>query len=80
MSTTSRIDLPAEGLTCAGDAPVLARKLEKLCGVVEAHVNPMTEIAYVDFEPGLFSVGEAVEVIRAFGCRTLGDGGTRRES
>lgn len=73
MTVHSRIDLPAAGLSCAGDAPILARKLRKVAGVIDAHVNPMTETAYIDFEPGRFSVADATAVIRAFGCRTGDD-------
>lgn len=78
MTVQSRLDLPATGLRCAGDAPILARKLRKVAGVVDVHVNPMTETAYIDFVPGRFSAREAADVIRDFGCRTHAFGAARK--
>lgn len=69
MNGSRRHELSAAGLSCAGDAPVLARKLEKLPGVVAALVNPVTETAYIDVEEGTFSLEDATRVMREFGCR-----------
>lgn len=78
MNQPSRIELPVAGLRCAVDAPVLSRKLKGVPGVVEAYVNPATEVAYIDILPGAFSLDEAVGVIRRFGCRTISHVGGRK--
>lgn len=69
MNRSRRYELSAAGLSCAGDAPVLARKLEGLPGVVAAVVNPVTETAYIDVDSAIFSIDTATRVMREFGCR-----------
>ncbi len=46
-----RIGVPLDGLSRAGDAVPLAAKLQKLRGVQQAIVNPITERAVVTFHP-----------------------------
>lgn len=58
------------GLTCAGDAVGLERRLQRLNGVVTAMVNPITEQAYVDFDPAVTNIGNLVTAITAAGYGT----------
>ena len=60
---TQRLEVPVTGLACAGDAAPLAARLERLPGVREAMVNPITERAVVVFDPG--AIG-AEEIVRSF--------------
>ena len=46
-----RVEIPIDGLSCASDAVRLERRLTNQHGVFEASVNPITEIAYVTFDP-----------------------------
>ena len=49
--TRSLFDL--NGLTCASDAASLERHLGHVPGIIQVTVNPLTEIAYVTFNPSL---------------------------
>lgn len=65
-----RIELPIRDLACGGgDALAVERALLDLPGVVSAYVNPVTEIAYVDYDPSLCQAGRLVDAIEAAGFR-----------
>lgn len=59
------------GLPCAGETSRLERRLEKIAGVVRVTVNPVTEEAYLTFDPNRLSradVSSAVtQACAAFG-------------
>lgn len=38
------------GLTCAGEAAGLERRLRQRDGVIDATVNPVTEVAYITYD------------------------------
>lgn len=61
------------GLTCEADALRLEHRLERLRGVLDAVVNPVTERAYVTFDPRGLSESELRAAILRFGDRA-GDG------
>jgi copper chaperone CopZ len=49
---TQRITLPIVGLGCGGGGSLtVERALAKLPGVVRVYVNPVTEMAYVEYDP-----------------------------
>ena len=58
-----RIELSVAGLACAGAAAPLAKHLQRVAGVREAMVNPITERAVVVFDPGVVDVQELVRHI-----------------
>jgi len=62
-----RIELSVAGLSCAGDAAPLAAQLERLPGVREAMVNPVTERAVVVFDPGAIGIEAIIGVLEERG-------------
>ena len=50
-SRTSHLALPIRELGCAGAAPGIARALRDVPGVSLVNVNPITEMAYVEYDP-----------------------------
>ena len=49
-SRTSHLALPIRELGCAGAAPGIARALRDVPGVTLVNVNPVTEMAYVEYD------------------------------
>ncbi len=58
-----RVELPIGNLGCPGAAAPLARWLERLDGVREATVNPVSERAVVVFDPGRVSIEQLVRTL-----------------
>ena len=58
-----RLELPLGGLACAGAAAPLARRIERLPGVLEASVNPISEHAVITFDPGVTGAEELIRFI-----------------
>lgn len=53
-----RLTIPISGLRCAGsERYTLERALRSVPGVVDVYVNPVTRIAYIDYDPAMH--GEA---------------------
>jgi cation transport ATPase len=49
-----RLTIPISGLRCAGsECYTLERALRRVPGVVDVYVNPVTEMAYIDYDPPL---------------------------
>ena len=65
-----RTQLPVHGLMCVADAIRLEHVLSGVAGVYEATVNPVTEIAYITFDPLLIGRGELMAAIVGAGFRT----------
>ena len=66
--TTQRITLPIYNLGCGGGGALsIERALAKVPGVPYAYVNPLTEMAYVEFDPALASPGRLAAVIAELG-------------
>jgi hypothetical protein len=52
--TTARVTLPLDNLGCGGgEALAIERAIARLPGVSEVYVNPLTEMAYVVYDPAL---------------------------
>jgi Cu+-exporting ATPase len=69
--TTQRITLPIYGLGCGGGgALTVERALLRQPGVVSAYVNPATEMAYVQLEPGRATPADLVAAVAGVGFRT----------
>jgi Cu+-exporting ATPase len=62
-----RIELSVAGLSCAAEAAPLAARLERLPGVREAMVNPVTERAVMMFDPGAIGIEAIIGVLEERG-------------
>jgi Cu+-exporting ATPase len=65
-TTTDRIDLPINGMTCASCASRVERRLNELDGV-EATVNYATEKAAVSYDAGRVATAELIDAVEAAG-------------
>ena len=66
-----RITLAIYGLGCGGGgALTVERSLARTAGVLRVYVNPLTEIAYVEYDPAITSPSHLVEAIHLVGFRT----------
>lgn len=63
-----KVTIAVDGLSC-GDTFNIERRLNALSGVEQAYVNPLTEMAYVAFNPCLCRVDEIRAAIRDLGFR-----------
>lgn len=57
------------GLSCAAEAAGLERRLRRVAGVEEATVNPVTDRAYVTYDPDRVAPAALVAAIEAAGYR-----------
>lgn len=65
-----RITVPIHGLACGGGGSLSAeRAIARLPGVVRAHVNPATEMAYVEYDDALCDPGRIAAAIERVGLR-----------
>ncbi len=62
----AHVDLPVDGMTCAGCASRIERRLNGIAGV-EASVNLALERAAVDYDPGRVSTDDLVAAVEAAG-------------
>jgi Cu+-exporting ATPase len=66
--TTTRIEMPITGMTCANCAANIERTLnKKVAGVVNAAVNFASERVLVEYVPGVLDVEDIVEAIEKAG-------------
>ena len=65
-TTSTHVELPISGMTCASCANRIERKLNKLDGVT-ASVNYATEKAAVEFDPGVVVPEQLLEAVEAVG-------------
>src|SRR5215471_7669934 len=65
--STSRINIPVSGMTCAACQARVQRALTTVPGVEDATVNLLLHNATVDFDPDEASPEELVAAIRATG-------------
>src|SRR5574341_2099280 len=67
-----RLTLSFTGLKPGGDdARRAARALGQLPGVIHAYVNPTTEMAYIEYDPGLIGEPDIAEAIDSAGFRAM---------
>lgn len=68
----ARLKLGVLNLTCGGGgALTVERALARLAGVQRVYVNPLTEMAYVDYDPGLVTVEQLLAAVRRCGYRAV---------
>lgn len=58
------------GITCAGEAAGLERRLRQRKGILKATVNPVTECAYITYDPTRIDTRMLVAAINAAGYGT----------
>ncbi|GIV80277.1 MAG: hypothetical protein KatS3mg050_4671 [Litorilinea sp.] len=57
--TSKHLVLPVYQLGCsASDALVLERRLARVAGIRQVYVNPVTEVAYIDYDPTQIDPGQ----------------------
>ncbi len=54
---TTRIALAVSDLTC-GDVPRLERVLCQIPGIIRVYINPLTEMAYIEYDAGIVTADE----------------------
>lgn len=64
---TAEVELPLIGMTCANCAATIERRLNKVDGVLKAHVNYAGERASVRYAPGAVTRQELVTAVRKAG-------------
>jgi copper chaperone CopZ len=65
-----RVTLSIYGLGCGGGgALTVERCLARIPGVLRAYVNPLTEMAYVEYDPSLVGPGQLSDAIERTGFR-----------
>ncbi|MDX1664855.1 MAG: heavy metal translocating P-type ATPase [Candidatus Promineifilaceae bacterium] len=64
---TAKVELPVTGMTCANCANTIERRLNKVEGVLDAHVNFASEKAIVEYAPGTVTHHELVAAVRKAG-------------
>ena len=63
-----RVTLPVYGLGCGGGGTLaVERALNKVPGVKRAYVNPLTEMAYIQYDPALTGPERLAAVIEGIG-------------
>lgn len=68
--STDRVTLEIYGLGCGGSGALrIERALARVPGVRRAYVNPATETAYVEYDPGVAAPAELLRAIAATGFR-----------
>jgi len=66
--TTTKIELPVTGMTCANCAMNIERALNrKVQGIINVSVNFATERVYVEYLPSISNIDEIVSVIKKAG-------------
>ena len=65
---TTRITFPIDDLRCGG-ALTIERALTRAPGVVHVYVNPAMEMAYVEYDPSITTIGQLVAAIEHTGFR-----------
>ncbi len=65
---TERVTLAIYGLGCGGGgALTVERTLARLKGMVNAYVNPATEIAYLEYDPSILRASDLAKAVEEAG-------------
>jgi copper chaperone CopZ len=67
LGRREHLQVRVTGLTCAGESAGLAHTLNQYAGVIEVIVNPLTERAYVTYDPLIVDVADVEAMIRSAG-------------
>jgi cation transport ATPase len=67
---TQSLTIPIHGLSCGGGGALSAeRALTHTPGVRRAYVNPLTEMAYIEFDPAVTGEARLVAAIEGVGLQ-----------
>lgn len=67
---TQRVTLPIYGLGCGGGGALTVEQiLARTTGVLRAYVNPLTEMAYVEYDTALVCADRLAEAVHRAGFR-----------
>ena len=70
-TTPDKITIPIEGLSCGGGgALTVERSIGRVPGVTRVYVNPLTEMAYVEFDHAVCSRSDLLHAVRRAGFRS----------
>ena len=61
------ITFPVKGMSCASCSARIEKKVSALDGVISAHVNLPAELASIEFDPQIISVGQFPKTIKMLG-------------
>jgi copper chaperone CopZ len=65
-----RVTVPIYGLACGGGGALTAeRALARVPGVERTYVNPLTEMAYVEYYPAVAEPAQFVAALEGVGLR-----------
>ena len=65
-----RVTVPIYGLACGGGGALTAeRSLAKVPGVKRAYVNPLTEMAYVEYDPVITDQAALIAALESAGLQ-----------
>jgi copper chaperone CopZ len=64
---TSRTALPLSSNVCSGERQTVERILSEVAGVVTTMVNPVSEMAYVEYDPARTDPAALFTVLRRAG-------------
>ena len=65
-----RVTVPIYGLACGGGGALIAEHaLARVPGVRRAYVNPLTEMAYVEYDPAIAEPAGLVTALESAGLR-----------
>ena len=67
----ARITFHIHGLVCAAEAIGLERRLTHQHGVADVTVNPVTETAYIDYDPRVINPAELKQRIADAGYKAV---------
>lgn len=72
------VALPIRELGCAANAPGIEHTLRKVPGVSRVYVNPVTEMAYVEYDPSVCDEAAVAAALRRAGFGAPQDPAERR--
>lgn len=65
-----RVTLPIYGLGCGGGGALTAeRALARVPGVRQTYVNPLTEMAYIEYNPTVAGSDQLIAAVEGVGLR-----------
>ncbi len=68
---SGRVTLPIDGLSCGGGGALsVERAIARIPGVARVYVNPLTEMAYVEFDGTVCSPDAVVAAVMRAGFRS----------
>ena len=67
---TERVTLPIRDLGCPGSGASIERAIRRVHGVLSVCVNPVTDSAYIEYDPEQVTLEQVVRAVEGVGLRT----------